>query len=453
MKKKVAYPLIPKNRYSVLILVMAMSVVIVEAVEHSLLGESLFETHFLVEVLIFGAGLPLLAFIMLGIMERVQAERDRALQDLDIYQAFNQELSQVQTLADLVQRVVRFPSTILPTVQTFLHLFEPDRSSFHLVADWCSGNGGISSIKPDLGLQECQVCLQSSYAHRTIRKCEALQPGQLPAGYDRYLLPLTYGNAYTGVLHLDLPANSTIRENQTTTLSNLAPEMAIAIESMRLQQANLALSRATENERKRIAQDLHDTLGQSIAYLRFKLDHLNSQDPVVAIGVIRKDLDQMREMAESAYTQVRETLAKLHPSAQVDLLQALRTQLEQFRERVGLEVVMNSRGTPQPLPPHLQRQVLYICREVLNNVEKHARARRLTLEVFFKAQELQIVMTDDGRGFDVKLVPSQGNYGLTIMHERADSINGQILLSSSPGKGTQVTLRVPLAESLLAGEG
>lgn len=453
MPKKIAFSLIPKNRYSVLILVMAMSVVIVEAVEHSLLGESLFETHFLIEVLVFGAGLPLLAFIMLGIMEKVQAERDRALQDLDKHQAFDQELSQVRSLEDLVQRVVKFPSTVLPAAQSFLHLYEPDGSSFHLVADWGPGNGNLSHIETDLSLQECQICLKSNFSARSMRKCEALRPGQLPAGLDRYLIPLTYGNAYTGVLHLDVPEDVAISESQANTLSNLAPEMAIAIESLRLQQANLELSRATENERKRIAQDLHDTLGQSIAYLRFKLDHLSSQHPMVAIGVIRRDLDQMREMAETAYSQVRETLAKLHPSAQVDFLQALRTQLEQFRERVGLELILNSRGEPQQLPPHIQRQVLYICREVLNNVEKHAHASRLTFEVFFEAQELRIVMTDDGRGFDVKTVSSHRNYGITIMHERADSINGQITLFSSPGKGTQVTLRVPLAESLSAGVG
>src|SRR4030067_2668138 len=126
----------------------------------------------------------------------------------------------------------------------------------------------------------------------------------------------------------------------------------------------------------------------------------------------------MRDIAVEAYLQVRGTLEELRPRGQADLAASLSAQVRILDDRAGFKVPVRSQGRPSHLPAHIQRQVLYVCREALNNIEKHAQADQVDLLLTWGESDLTVMISDDGRGFSPAKLGSEYQYGLTIMRER-----------------------------------
>jgi PAS domain S-box-containing protein len=205
-----------------------------------------------------------------------------------------------------------------------------------------------------------------------------------------------------------------------------------------------ARAAAMEKERARIARDLHDSLGQSLTYLRLKLDEFTSTSLLPEIEPIRPQLVRMRDVANEAYGIVRGMLAAARPSNATDLATALQAQAQSARNRARFKVNLLNEGQPRPLSPIVQHQVLYIFQEALNNVVRHANARQVGLKLAWSEDSLTVILSDDGCGFDPNTSPPEGHFGLTIMQERAEEIKGFLSITSRPNVGTELTLRLPL---------
>jgi signal transduction histidine kinase len=199
-----------------------------------------------------------------------------------------------------------------------------------------------------------------------------------------------------------------------------------------------------EQERARIARNLHDSLGHSLGYLHLKLDQLTSQDALGKRKGVRQELVQMRDVANQAYELVRGMLAALLPSNASDLTTALLVQARSVCGRAGIKVQVNSEGQPRRLSPIVQQQLVYLFQEALVNVEKHANARQVDVNLAWGEDTLTLSLSDDGKGFYPEEVRAGGHFGLAIMQERAQEINGQLTLSSCPDSGTELVLRLPL---------
>ena len=200
---------------------------------------------------------------------------------------------------------------------------------------------------------------------------------------------------------------------------------------------------ALEKERARFARDLHDSLGQNLGYLRLKLDgftldNASFSDPVV------KEFIKMRDVANEAYEIVRSMIATARPSNSADLATVMLAQAQLASHRTGFEVELTNNGQSRPLLPIIQQQVLYIIQEALSNVEKHANASRVEINLDWQKDTLCIELSDDGRGFDTNQSRPDGHYGLTIMQERAEEIQA-FLSISSVSSGTTLHLTLPLA--------
>lgn len=202
-----------------------------------------------------------------------------------------------------------------------------------------------------------------------------------------------------------------------------------------------------ERERASIARDLHDSLGHSLGYLHLKLDALVESDALPKKPGVLETLMQMRDVASEAYDLVRGMLAALLPSTSTDLTTALLVKARKVSQQGGFKVQFSSKGRPRALSPILQQQLLYLLQEALINVEKHAGARQVEIEVAWQEDALVITLADDGKGFDPHDVPPTGHFGLAIMRERARETRAQLTLNSRPGHGTQVIVRLPLYDS------
>jgi two-component system nitrate/nitrite sensor histidine kinase NarX len=207
-------------------------------------------------------------------------------------------------------------------------------------------------------------------------------------------------------------------------------------------------AQATRAERRRIARDLHDQLAQNLGYLHLKLDQLATSDEATLTDIesIQVDLEQMRQIANQAYEQVRGTLDSLRTDSEIpdDLAVALRQQAQSVAGRTGLDIKVDYPAEVNPLCPLVKQTMIDIARESLTNVDKHAEASQVTLRVACNQTDVFLTVVDDGQGFRIDDDQEHtGHYGLEIMRERAEEVGGSVDIESVPGQGTQLIAKFP----------
>ena len=197
-------------------------------------------------------------------------------------------------------------------------------------------------------------------------------------------------------------------------------------------------------ERLNIADQLHNSLGQSLSYLHLTLqdlaDHLSVSDDQSSLY---KTIAHTAEVANEAYGQVGGLLDELIPPRIPQLREALAEVATALGEKGGFETSILCQGQFRPLPFTLRKHILFICREALTNVAKHADAQHVVIELKWGEDTLRITITDDGRGFDPLAKSASSSFGLRIMEERVIQLNGVFLLKSTPGAGTEIMFQVP----------
>jgi two-component system sensor histidine kinase UhpB len=199
---------------------------------------------------------------------------------------------------------------------------------------------------------------------------------------------------------------------------------------------------AQETERQRIAQELHDEIGQSLTAVILQLKRTAERAPVE----LREELLELQEAARASLDEVRQIARRLRPGVLDDLglVSALTALATSFSEQAGLPV---SRRFARSLPP-LSREVelvLYrVAQEGLTNVARHARASRAELALDRSARGVTLRVTDDGRGLNGAV---DGD-GLRGMRERALLVGGSLRIESPPGGGVRVFLEVPTGDGI-----
>jgi two-component system sensor histidine kinase DegS len=208
------------------------------------------------------------------------------------------------------------------------------------------------------------------------------------------------------------------------------------------------ITRVQEEERKRIARDLHDDVSPDIIILIQKLDNLTS-NPRLKLASLKEGLEGLRDQAARALQALRTTAQGLRPRILDDLglVAALDWIAEELEKDQHIQAQVEASGLDRALPPEMQIVLFRIAQEALNNIRKHARATRVTITVKGEADHITMTVTDNGQGFKVpervEDMVSAGRLGLMGMHERARLLNGGLRITSAPGKGTELTVRLP----------
>jgi PAS domain S-box-containing protein len=195
-----------------------------------------------------------------------------------------------------------------------------------------------------------------------------------------------------------------------------------------------------------IARDLHDTIGQNIGYLRMKLDYLDEKKTPYLENDLKGELKQMSQVANESYDLVRGTLAILQLKNPGDLFQLFKRYADQVVERSRLKVEFEHDGGTGELSTYQMRQLFYIFREALSNIEKYSGADQARVEISWEDGMLKLSIADNGKGFDRDRSLANGHYGLKFMRERTEMMNGSFQLTSEPGAGTRIAVAVPVEE-------
>ena len=265
-----------------------------------------------------------------------------------------------------------------------------------------------------------------------------------------FLLAITVLLAYTArvtrrmIRRASIAAHERLRE---AVRLNAELEERVAQRTGELQSA--LAQRAVLDERARIAREMHDGLAKSLSGLGLEAATLarmqsDGDSPARAKALYVADL--ARHLASQAREMIYDFRAT---SAAGTFLDQIRHQLTQWQAATGIQARLEAPRNPGVLPLRLEYDVLRVVEEALTNVQRHARAREVAVQVAIEGDDLRITVRDDGQGFgcdDWQTLVQEGRFGLLGMRERAQRVGGDLHVESKPGIGTSIRLRVPLVQ-------
>ncbi len=263
------------------------------------------------------------------------------------------------------------------------------------------------------------------------------------ASFDVLICPLgaRVGSSLTGYL---------VEMQEVTGLKRAQQQLRTYQEQLRSLASQLSV--AEERERRRLAADLHDQVGQALAVIKLKLGPLRQS---IGNSETKSYLDEIRDLLEKAISQTRSLTFDLSPPMlyELGLEPALEWLAEEFQAKHGISTQLQDDGRAKPLDDDIRGLLFRAANELLINVAKHARAREVLLSVKRVNENICIQVKDDGVGFDSEdsTRPAHG-FGLFNIRERLTAIGGHIEIKSKPGWGTAVILVAPLSGDKSASE-
>ncbi|NDP47699.1 MAG: HAMP domain-containing protein [Sulfuriferula multivorans] len=253
-------------------------------------------------------------------------------------------------------------------------------------------------------------------------------------------LPLKDAENHYGVLQLEMPPNKELAHWQTQLLEALSRHIGIAIGTARRAEQGRRLSLL--EERAALARELHDSLAQSLAYMKIQVSRLKPLiDNPQRSGEAKEVLEELRDGLNSAYRQLRELLTTFRLRIDGEgLASALGNTVAEFTNRSTVAITLDVHLAGSALTPNEEIHALQIVREALSNVLNHAQARHAHVSVNCDSDgSVTAIVSDDGIG--IHEVAGTHHYGMAIMEERARNLEGQLSVENLPDVGTRVTLR------------
>lgn len=333
------------------------------------------------------------------------------------------------------------------------------------LARWRAVTGNRVPVPPDpIPLEKSYLALTRSKEHVVLKNIGDPPSAEfLPfAGEDIHSavrVPLILDREVRGQLVVAYRRNHDFTPREIRLLTSLAEKSSIALANAQLYDNLLSRERelellsgarvmAQEEERRRIAREIHDSLGQMLTAIKFNVEILEDATDLQSEEDRRRVAD-IKLLLDTAMAEAREISYNLMPSVLVDfgLVPALQFLGEQFKKRNELNVQVHTRGVERRLDSAIEIGLYRIAQEALNNIAKHAEAHEVTVQLIGDSQAIRLIIDDDGKGFQVNRFEPRTDLrrgmGLVSMRERAASFNGVLVLDSRPGRGTEIIVEIP----------
>jgi signal transduction histidine kinase len=353
---------------------------------------------------------------------------------------YQQELLKAQNLEEITA-VLRRISQELISIHAFqLIAYDHSSGTLSVIAEWDEGTAPFGSGFNGScdGWESCLAALVPSQEGLTPCRCSTGTQTACP----RYCLPLVLNEQISILLHLYLSSTVDLVPFHLSLLEELAPLIARSYQALLQKQEVDRLVEAAHQEKREIARYLHDTLSHSLAYLRLKLELLSGQSmdqkhcqEVVHLG----------SMVDQCYEDVRGLLTHLFDEGDDESQIWFIDYIQKLRESVNFQINFTVNGQPQDLSQGIQRSVNHILRELFHNVEKHASASSVNVSINWDAETIHLKVADNGCGFNpADVLQRKGHYGLRIIREYVEDGQGKLVVSSTPGSGTAISIQLPV---------
>lgn len=392
-----------------------------------------------------------LVALVAGYARRILGERELeqslAISRIGQLADANELLYSLQRVAQSLPASLDLDEALDSTLARLRDLFEFDAAAI-LVLDetdgsWVAARRDGVRLPARLVTEDLPRPLQRALALRSVVYEPNLLirgPGLSPRLMSGMYAVLPARGAIIGLASIEHASADRFSARDVDLLAGFAEPAALAVDNAR------AFGRlrtvGAEEERNRIARDLHDRIGQSLAYLAFELDR------IVKFGDrgedVRPALGQLREDVRTVIREVRDTLYDLRTDVSEDqgFLATLELFVARVRDRAAFTITVRSTETTR-LPVPQERELFRIAQEAVTNIERHAGATHVTITWRSDASGAFLEIADDGAGFPVGRAGRLDSYGLLGMRERAASIGATLDVVSSPGRGTAVRCSLP----------
>ena len=195
-------------------------------------------------------------------------------------------------------------------------------------------------------------------------------------------------------------------------------------------------------ERKRIGEELHDSLGQTLSMIKLTLTHFRKQLPPSPESPV---LESALHLVDSGFTELRTISHNMSPILlqEKGLIQAVRDMLDRMAETRPYRIHFETLGLEKNFSPLLENTLYRVIQEILNNIVQHAEASEIALQITRDSHETVILAEDNGKGFDPMALPPGKGMGLHNLRTRIENLKGSLHIDSTPGRGTIITLTIP----------
>jgi signal transduction histidine kinase len=398
-----------------------------------------------------------LVTIMLGVGLVLRSWQDT--RELEMMSAIARVLNRFRDVREALREVLTLVASLLGVESGWVFLRDRERYTLAaaqglpppLARDGAAAMGGECRCLAMLATGQFPLAVN-------IVDCQRMERAGLP--HSRHAsVPLRASTSIVGLMNLILPGGRAFDERQLQMLSALGQQIGLAVERGLLFDEVAAKERlrgellekllsAHEDERRRIARELHDETGQALTALIVNLE-LAAQEPTAER--LRVQLGHLRELAERTLGEIRRLIYDLRPSILDDLglAAALRWYAKNLLDPRGIAWTLSVGGITGRLPGGLETVAFRLVQEALTNVLRHAEASSVAVHVALEGRELHIRIEDNGRGFDPRLARPEGRsggFGLLGMQERVELVGGRWEVQSTPGVGTRVSAVLPVRD-------
>jgi nitrate/nitrite-specific signal transduction histidine kinase len=382
------------------------------------------------------------------VRERTRMLRRRAVQ-LETSTRVGREITSILQMEELLRRVVDVIVEAFGYYHVAIYLVDIEtgklifRSGAGKVAKPGSVQGFPLEVGPGSLNGEAAAGNQAIVVADVTRDPRFFADEKLPETQSELVVPLRVGERVIGTLDVQSVQIDAFDEADVRIIQGLGDQVAVAIENARLYAHSRTL--AVMEERNRMARELHDAITQSLYGLVVFAGAGRELGRAGNLASMTQQFERIEQIAQQTLKEMRLLLFELRPLAleQEGLAGALQGRLEVVERRAGVSAHLRVDETIQ-LSASRQRELYRIAQEALNNALKHATASEVEVALRRNGKYVELEVVDDGIGFDVDQVWDAPGFGLIGMRERVAKLGGSLIVSSSPGAGTRITVRVPL---------
>lgn len=383
-----------------------------------------------------------------------EIERERATELANTNSALRRSIARLVERPDLdcfIQQMLADTSAIVEARTTLLFAMDPQRRSLRLVfgvhgddAVDLEGDDRFEAFREPFALEEsCAAHLATEHAreHCTDLDAEPIHPDvkelHRRLGHrSSHMVPLVAGDRVLAILTMCFPHRAEIPPEKLDLVRAWSQQITLALEFVRLNREAQAL--AVEEERNRMAREIHDTLAQGFSGVIMQVEAAKGALAVADAKAATTHLDRAAGLARSSLTEARRSVRALRPRALAadGLLGAIEGMMREKTLGIPLETEFASDGEGWSLPVEWEEVLLRVTQEALVNAMRHAAAKRFRARLSFGPREVVLELADDGRGFDPNA--EHEGYGLIGIKERVDRVGGRVAIESRAGAGTRI---------------
>lgn len=405
-----------------------------------------------------GALLSGLFSLMIGVGWIVRSWRDT--RELELLNAIAGVLNRLTDVHESAQEALRLVARLLGIEAGWVFLREGGQLS--LAASF--GLPAPLAAEENLRMGGDCHCLRLLAEERlplAVNAVDCQRMAQVGIAHTRHAsVPLRGSTRTLGLMNLVLPGGRIFSDRELQMLSTVGHQIGLAVERGLLfgEVAEKERTRgelleklitAHEDERRRIARELHDEAGQALTALIVNLELAALEESPERV---RTHLIQLRDLAERTLAEIRRLIYDLRPSILDDLglVAALRWYAKSLLDPRGIAWSLSVSGIASRLPPAMETVAFRLVQEALANVQRHSRATAVNVSLALVGRELRVRIEDNGQGFDAQRIRTagrDGGFGLIGMRERVELVGGRWEAHSRPGAGTIITATLPLRDT------